>query len=74
MLTLYGISLELSGGGRGYLSTKREWTATPEDPLVFGKEEDAEKEALSMMVRDTDYFLRIGVIKLFPGVNQWFVG
>ncbi len=75
---LYGLCLELTGGGRGYLCKGRsgkesEWDATPSDPLIFEREDIAQRRAFDMIAKDADYFGRISVVRLIPGVSQWFV-
>lgn len=73
-MPLYGLCLNLTGGGRGYLCKEVEWKATPDDPLIFESEEVAQQKAFNMIVKDADYFGRISVVRLIPGVSQWFIG
>lgn len=71
---LFGLCLNLTGGGRGYLCKETEWKSIPDDPLIFESEEVAQHKAFNMIATDADYFGRISVVRLIPGVNQWFVG
>jgi hypothetical protein len=73
MIALYGLKLNLTRSGASYFTVNRQWTATPGHPMTFKTEEEAEAEALRVVAMDSDLFGRISVIRLIPGVNQWFV-
>jgi hypothetical protein len=70
---LYGLCLELTDGGRGYLCQKDEWSATPDYPQVFREEAEAQTKAFNLIAKDADYFGRVSVVRLIPGVSRWFV-